>query len=130
MSQCVCVCVCREFGYLAVVTINSEISGVYSLSIILFGVTNALQNLVSWRVGRTQKTDTKGEAYRMFLHRDNPMQCQGFEQNGTLKISLSVHAPYSRTIRVKHQKRGVTQCRGHPEDRYQGRSLQDVLTQR
>jgi hypothetical protein len=44
--------VCREFGYLAVVTINSEISGVYSLSIILFGVTNALQNLVSWRVGR------------------------------------------------------------------------------
>ena len=49
----------------------------------------------------TQKTDTKGEAYRMFLHRDNPMQCQGFEQSGTLKISLSVHAPYSRTRRVK-----------------------------
>ena len=78
----------------------------------------------------TQKTDTKGEAYRMFLHRDNPMQCQGFEQSVTLKLSLSVHAPYSRTIRVKHKKRGVTQCRGHPEDRYQGRSLQDVLTQR
>ena len=37
---------------------------------------------------------------------------------------------HSRTLRVKHQKRGVTQCRGHPEDRYQGRSLQDVLTQR
>ena len=78
----------------------------------------------------TQKTDTKGQAHRMFLHRDNPMQCQGFEQSGTLKLSLSVHAPYSRTRRVKHKKRGVTQCRGHPEDRYQGTSTQDVLTQR
>ena len=55
----------------------------------------------------TQKTDTKGEAYRMFLHRDNPMQCQGFEQSVTLKLSLSVHAPYSRTIRVKHKKGGL-----------------------
>ena len=55
----------------------------------------------------TKKTDTKGEAYRMFLHRDNPMQCQGFEQSVTLKTSLSVHAPYSRTIRVKHKKGGL-----------------------
>ena len=40
----------------------------------------------------TQKTDTKGQTHRMFLHRDNPMQCQGFEQSGTLKISLSEEA--------------------------------------
>ena len=59
-----------------------------------------------------------------------PCSVKGSNKMGTLKISLSVHAPYSRTLRVKHQKRGVTQCRGHPEDRYQGRSLQDVLTQR
>ena len=33
---------------------------------------------------------------------------------GSNKMGLRVHAPYSRTLRVKHQKRGVTQCRGHP----------------
>ena len=30
----------------------------------------------------------------------------------------------------REQSRTYDQCRGHPEDRYQGRSLQDVLTQR
>ena len=38
----------------------------------------------------TQKTDTKGEAYRMYLHRDNPMQCQGFEQSVTLKLHSQI----------------------------------------
>ena len=37
----------------------------------------------------THKTKTKGQANRMFLHRDNHMQ----SQSGTLKISASVHAP-------------------------------------
>ena len=47
------------------------------------------------------KTDIKGQAHRMFLHRDNHMQSQGYEQSGTLKILLSIHTPKSRTIRVK-----------------------------
>ena len=55
----------------------------------------------------THKSDTKGQAHRMFLHRDNHMQSQGYEQSGTLKISLSVHAPKSRTIRVKKKLMGL-----------------------
>ena len=47
------------------------------------------------------------------------MQCQGFEQSGTLKISLSVHAPYSRTIRVKKKKGGG----GYPMQRSPRRQI-------
>ena len=58
------------------------------------------------------------------------MQSEEYEQSGTLKISLSVHAPKSRTIRVKKTTKGVIPCRGHPHDRYLGTSSQDVRTQR
>ena len=46
------------------------------------------------------------------------MQCQGFEQSVTLKLSLSVHAPYSRTIRVKNKNRG-----GYPMQRSPRRQI-------
>ena len=59
------------------------------------------------------------------------MQCQGFEQSGTLKISLSVHAPYSRTIRVIHKKGGYPMQRSLrrqiPRDKHTGCSYTEII---